>query len=253
MAEIQTSVSETHEPPQLDWSLVFEQIKPKGGNPSDIDKKKAAWAGGVMYRKQHDAALTVKDLNDVFKNVYGAKNSNFVLPFSIETVRLIFDASKPPEVFYRILTSNNFDWNTDEYTKAIWDVLNADQRVTGEVSDMGREKERMGHNKSKFSFIVHSGLPLLEDKEGLAQYSRVTLGIVTIHELIYHKHKDFSFWNQKQPQGSNALYNHFKKIRSGAYNPIARKNLSSHPAKTDYFIDFTFNSKRVDITNRKRR
>jgi hypothetical protein len=250
-----TQSSTSTSPSFEEYENRFRELEKKISNPPKPREQNnsTSWGGGVVYKDKADASLTVKDLNDIFKKKYGSENSKFVQPFSVEVVRLIFDASKPPEVFYRILTSNSFDWNTDEYTAAIWDVMNADQRITGDIVDMGNDKHQMGFNKSKNSFIVHYELPLFADETGLAVSSRVSLGIVTIHELIYHKHQKFSLWNQKHSQGSNALYNHFKNIKSGAYNPIARKNLTKHDASAHFFIDFTFNSNRVDNVNRKRR
>jgi RHS repeat-associated protein len=231
-----------------------------GGNPANpptggagSNGAQSNWGGGVQFASKADANLIASDINDLFKAIY--KLNYDVL--SLQTVK------NGPVMMYRFVTNDKFEWNTDRYTKAIWDVLNADQAITGQVIDMGKEKGLMGLNTGRNTFVVHNEVKTFGH---LMRSSFLTVGAVAIHELIYHKHRKF-YIALREDYGDGAvgtLYNHFRPNSNGSKNPIpyryvmedgVKKPLYKSPTdhfSGDYFIEFTWNSG-VNTTTRKRK
>ena len=95
-----------------------------------------------------------------------------------------------------ITTNNDFGWNKDKYTMAIFDILNIDKDIEGDIESaslvvVGRplnltlSEAEGSSNKKNNSFLISDDLvPASEN----TYRNKVSFGGVAIHEMVAHFH-----------------------------------------------------------------
>gem|GEM_PF-4009916 len=152
--------------------------------------------GGVWFQNLGETERPMNDVNAMFKAVYGLKRD----VVRISKTFLRNNPDNRQKYHYRLVTKNAFDWNTDQYTSAIWDLINQDKAIYGDLYDMGAAKDAMGLDASVPNFrALHRNYFIVETTMPMYQRGgEISLAMVFVHELIFHKHATFSYWLQSQ-------------------------------------------------------
>lgn len=162
----------------------------------------------VYFDNERDAQRLANDWNTIYGAKYGssdafgvAENVNFSTD---ENGKLVIGEGTGE---FNIITNDaNFDFNTDEYTSGLYDLLNTSTvNIKGSFKDTPRLKESYGETISSSEFELYSGLPntkfgensfeaikngernvmVHESVNDLAPH---TTGGIGLHELLYHIH-----------------------------------------------------------------
>jgi hypothetical protein len=223
--------------------------------PRDPGLSSNQWGGGVWFQNLSEADRLVRDINTTFRAVYGVKRD-------VVGISKTYQRANPEnkqKYNFRLITNNAFDWNTDLFAQGIWDMMNQDIAIYGDLLDMGNAKDAMGLNAPVMSLrALHHQYLIVETS--LPNYSpgNISLASVFFHELVFHKNQTVatSLMNDVT-YGSNKLYLHFAfgpagynkltKIR----NPFTGNQTMSHKALSKLFIPISFKAHLVDQVKRK--
>ncbi len=166
----------------------------------------------IVAQNASEAQNLADDLNTIFKNVYGFSNAFYVQKSAIKekmknpkySVFTSWWTGEPQYVEVEkerifIKTNNEFNWNTDEYTAAMFDVANTTSNIFVDIvanNGVNAAKAVGGILGSGLlesyggGFTVNSNHVVLSDKLAKTTGSSYswTLGAVAMHELLYHIH-----------------------------------------------------------------
>ncbi len=177
----------------------------------------------IVLPNSSQANVFASDLNRIYQNKYGVDNAFNVVTRDVQVSRKkpeygfldrINPFSTTPEFIETtesrsfVETSGDFDWNSDQYTSAIKDVIDADTDImVNIIDDKGSEASSVlfGSDMGLLAgagggFTKNSSTVLLSDKlsetkvgDDFSNTVNWTLGGVGLHELLYYIH----------PQGKN--------------------------------------------------
>ncbi len=144
----------------------------------------------VVFRSREEAEYLVSDLNSIFNRVFGFENAFSVVQ---ETRTEEVDGEKVEVDIFRIVGNEDFDWNTNEHTQALQEVLAVDHDIYGSLSGDGEllTGHRGGRVLSESAFELSYLLPL-DGEQGTVGFAsnppNHSLGGVALHEMLYHLH-----------------------------------------------------------------
>lgn len=146
------------------------------GNPImfiDPDGKK------ITFTSESDAKRVIADVNAIFKAKFDIDYD--VLTYKKETIEDTFLGifSMDRNVF-TLVTNADWDWDWDEFTAAIYDVINAEEEVLAGLVNQNPEYGATGDD-----FVVASSNAVnYVDNPSTENF---TVGGIFLHEVTYHK------------------------------------------------------------------
>ena len=209
----------------------------------------------VVLPNEAEAQALVNDLNNAYQNTYNTSDAFFVEKRTItENVKNPEYSwwnpfSSEPEFIqtereaFVVATNDSFDWNTDEYTQAMFDLSNTTSNIYGDIiADKGTKAKRLGATREGLlgdygggrvfatnNFVLSDALP--ETKVGV-KFQGWTLGHVALHELLYHVSP---LGSSDKHEGSPNILRDYYGGRSGKSHPSGTKHNStvSQPAEKE--------------------
>ncbi len=205
----------------------------------------------IIMSNAIEANNLVADLNRVYEDKYGfksafkantktfnvkKKNENYSYWWSWYSDEPEFITVKEPRTI--IETNNQFDWNTDVYTKAMFDIINTKADITVDIiADKGvlarQTAGRAGFRNGLLDDLggghaVHSGYVVLSDLLSNTQVGgnnthKWTLGHVALHELLYHVHP-LGNYEEDTVDGANTMRIYYGGRSGGSHNSGNKKN-----------------------------
>jgi RHS repeat-associated protein len=170
--------------------------------------------GWVYFTNRRGAKRVADDWNIIYRAKYGVEDDAFGVAQKMqftatvdEIGNLNLELRETNE--FRIVTNDvNFDFNTDVYTAALYDLLNtADYNIKGSFQNTRALQEGYGFTKSSTEFMLYSGLPASTAGENTVESIAAgkrnvmvhpfftggsdpivphTAGGIAMHELLYH-------------------------------------------------------------------
>ncbi len=164
----------------------------------------------VFFFNKDEAEKAAADLNRLYAKQYGVSNA-----FTTVTKDITVKAKNPaygfldwigigdePEFIEQkmtvtyVVTNPDFNWNTDEYTKATFDVLNVNFDIVGDIiPDNGDQYKKLVKITIAGLLADRGGGLTLSSREfilsdALKQYGEggESIAGVMLHELLYHLH-----------------------------------------------------------------
>ena len=145
----------------------------------------------VLLNNRTIATKIINDLNAIYKAKYNVDNAFYLNEYK-----------KDGKNCYRIGASENFDWNKDEYTKAMKECIDDPVKVYIKmVPNNNPEKPTLSRERKVNDFVKDLGGGSTEGKyvylsDALPTYASLEnkktehcLGGITLHEILYHLHK----------------------------------------------------------------
>lgn len=150
----------------------------------------------IAYGTRDEADRTVEDLNRLYKRQFGVEGAFSVGTRTITETQVNEDGEEVEveTTLFTLETNSDFDWESDDYTKAMSEVINSDEIVFGAIiSDSDKSllsNKGGGEITGANSFNVSGQLANVGDAGtiSLGNPSKHTLAGVTIHEITYHLH-----------------------------------------------------------------
>ena len=138
-----------------------------------------------VFAKRAHAAAIVKDLNAIYKSKYGLDYN----AFSVITVAV---SDQDDNITYTIGTNARFDWNSDDYTSHLFDILNVEQDYSVKLveidnygrtaqPDFGRTSKKI--MRASWSIAVST---YASEYDPSSSNSNWTFGGIFLHEALYH-------------------------------------------------------------------
>jgi RHS repeat-associated protein len=167
----------------------------------------------VVFKSEKEANEVAADVSRIYKAKYGVENAvtvkrrvtkvqvlvNPVVLSDPSTWIRVFEKDKYKEVEkvdYELVSNNDMDWTTDKYTSSLFDVLNSDVIIQGDIIGDNQKGASYGGFLQAYggglitsskSFILSDKLSKYGDEGTVGKFaSKWTLGAVFLHEVSYH-------------------------------------------------------------------
>ncbi len=169
----------------------------------------------VFFVNKELAQKVAKDLNKIYSVNYGTEKPAFKVVTKTEVIKVknpdygLWDEyglgddpeyiDKTVERSYITTNDDAMNWNTDEYTKETYDILNSENVVIKANENIGLGG---GGNTSLDVFDIDPNLPMYGDPGTTGKFGKIgkkccggkgtyseSIGIVFLHEVLFHKTK----------------------------------------------------------------
>jgi RHS repeat-associated protein len=201
----------------------------------------------IVLPNTQQANKVAGDLNRIYQNKYGISDA-----FIVVTREITITKANPKYKFWNPFTwgnpetisivvkrtyieaNDNFDWNTDKYTKQMKQIIDADTDILIRViPDNGDEARKMSHGskrgllydwgggatKSSNSIVISDALPETSTSNVRQNKANWTIGGVVMHELLYHIHPE-----GKNENSVNDLRNYYNQRTGKEHGSGSQQN-----------------------------